>query len=61
MDSKYNGQKAGLDSVELREILALDNRRREHIFPTPHSSISQPKYPVSHIAQYGISKTLMNH
>jgi hypothetical protein len=58
MDPKFNGQKTGLDSVELREILALDNRRRVHTFPTPPSP---NLYPVSHNAQYGISKILMNH
>jgi hypothetical protein len=31
------GEKDDLDSVELREIIALDDRRREHIFPAPPS------------------------
>jgi hypothetical protein len=32
---QLTGKKADLDSVELREFIALDERRKEHIFSTP--------------------------
>jgi hypothetical protein len=47
MAQQLTGEKADLDSVELREIIALEDRRREHIFPAPPShnlSISPPTH-----------------